>query len=132
MKYLACLAILIVLLPSCRSIKYIPVGSTATEYKTREITRYDSILQRDSIFMLVKGDTVYKTDIKYRYRYMTVHRRDTILKTDSVLTPYPVEKQLTRWQSIKIEFGGWVFGIIIALAVVLGLRFFALTNKLKQ
>lgn len=131
MKYLVCLVILIVLLSSCRGIKYVPVRSTVTEYKTRDITLYDSILQKDSIFMLVKGDTVYKTDIKYRYRYMTIHRRDTILKTDSILTPYPVEKQLTRWQSVKIEFGGWVFGIVIAVAIALGLRFFILTNKLK-
>lgn len=30
-----------------------------------------------------------------------------------VQVPYPVEKELNRWQKIKIELGGWAFGIII-------------------
>ena len=40
-----------------------------------------------------------------------------MIKVDSVQVPYPVEKQLSRWQSIKMELGGWVFGIIIVFAL---------------
>ena len=39
--------------------------------------------------------------------------------TKEVKVPYPVEKELTRWQKIKIELGGWAFGIIIAFALII-------------
>lgn len=73
----------------------------------------NSIYQRDSIYTLVKGDTVYQHRYKYLYRYLTTNRTDTILKSDSIRVPYPVEKQLTRWQILRMELGGWAFGIII-------------------
>lgn len=102
---------------SCRT-QYVPVETVRTEYKTRDSIRFDSVYQRDSIYMLVKGDTVYQYKYKYLYRYLTTNRTDTILKTDSIQTPYPVEKQLSRWQSIKIELGGWAFGLVIAFILM--------------
>lgn len=106
-------------LSSCRSVQYVPVESVRIEYKTRDSIRYDSIYQRDSIYTLVKGDTVYQYRYKYLYRYLTTNRTDTILKNDSIRVPYPVEKQLNQWQSIKMELGGWAFGIIIMFVFVI-------------
>lgn len=103
---------------SCRT-QYVPVETVRTEYKTRDSIRFDSIYQRDSIYMLVKGDTIYQYKYKYLYRYLTTNRTDTILKTDSIQIPYPVEKQLSRWQSIKMELGGWSFGIIILFILII-------------
>lgn len=103
---------------SCRT-QYVPVETVRTEYKTRDSIRFDSIYQRDSIYMLVKGDTIYQYKYKYLYRYLTTNRTDTILKTDSIQIPYPVEKQLSRWQSIKMELGGWAFGIIILFTLII-------------
>lgn len=103
---------------SCKT-QYIPVESVRTEYKTHDSIRYDSIYQRDSIYTLVKGDTVYQYRYKYLYRYLTTNRTDTILKNDSIRVPYPVEKQLNRWQSIKMELGGWAFGIIILFILII-------------
>ena len=102
--YIIILLILAVCFTSCRT-QYIPVESVRTEYKTRDSTRYDSIYQRDSIYTLVKGDTVYQHRYKYLYRYLTTNRTDTILKSDSIRVPYPVEKQLTRWQILRMELG---------------------------
>ena len=104
---------------SCRT-QYIPVESVRTEYKTRDSTRYDSIYQRDSIYTLIKGDTVYQYRYKYLYRYLTTNRTDTILENDSIRVPYPVEKKLNQWQSIKMELGGWAFGIIIFALFIVG------------
>ena len=103
---------------SCRT-QYVPVETVRTEYKTRDSIRFDSIYQRDSIYMLVKGDTIYQYKYKYLYRYLTTNRTDTILKTDSIPIPYPVEKQLSRWQTIKMELGGWAFGIIILFTLII-------------
>lgn len=123
--YIIILLILAICFVSCRT-QYIPVESVRTEYKTRDSTRYDSIYQRDSIYTLIKGDTVYQYRYKYLYRYLTTNRTDTILKNDSIRVPYPVEKKLNRWQSIKMELGGWVIIVIFvymlmyALQVILG------------
>lgn len=116
--YIIILLILAVCFTSCRT-QYISVESVRTEYKTRDSTRYDSIYQRDSIYTLVKGDTVYQHRYKYLYRYLTTNRTDTILKSDSIRVPYPVEKQLTRWQILRMELGGWAFGIIILFILII-------------
>ena len=109
---------------SCRNIKYVPVETVKTEYKTRDSIRFDSIYEHDSIFLFVKGDTVYKEKYRYKYRYLTINKTDTVMLTDSVQIPYPVEKQLTRWQQMKIELGGWAVGVIIILSIVLMLNLF--------
>lgn len=116
--YITMLLTLATCLVSCRT-QYVPVETVRTEYKTRDSIRFDSIYQRDSIYMLVKGDTIYQYKYKYLYRYLTTNRTDTILKTDSIPIPYPVEKQLSRWQTIKMELGGWAFGIIILFTLII-------------
>ncbi|MGJ1016494.1 hypothetical protein ACR77X_21635, partial [Bacteroides salyersiae] len=105
-------------LSSCRT-QYVPVETVRTEYKTRDSIRYDSIYQRDSVYMLVNGDTVYLYKYKYLYRYLTINKTDTVIKIDSIQVPYPVEKQLSRWQSLKMELGGWAFGIITLIALII-------------
>ena len=116
--YIIILLILAICFVSCRT-QYIPVESVRTEYKTRDSIRFDRIYQRDSVYMLVKGDTIYQYRYKYLYRYLTTNRTDTILKHDSIPIPYPVEKQLSRWQTIKMELGGWAFGIIILFTLII-------------
>lgn len=118
------LLMLAICLTSCRSIKYVPVETVKTEYKTRDSIRFDSIYEHDSIFLFVNGDTVYKEKYRYKYRYLTINKTDTVMLTDSVQIPYPVEKQLTRWQQMKIELGGWAVGVIIILSIVLMLKLF--------
>ena len=116
--YIIILLILAICFVSCRT-QYIPVESVRTEYKTRDSIRFDSIYQRDSVYMLVKDDTIYQYRYKYLYRYLTTNRTDTILKHDSIPIPSPVEKQLSRWQTIKMELGGWAFGIIILFTLII-------------
>jgi hypothetical protein len=106
-------------LSSCRSIKYVPVETVRTEYKTRDSIRFDSIYQQDSVYVAVKGDTIYQYRYKYLYKYQYLNRTDTVIKIDSVQIPYPVEKQLTRWQTIKMELGGWAIGVILLFALVI-------------
>lgn len=103
---------------SCRT-QYIPVETVRTEYKTRDSIRVDGIYNQDSIYVLVKGDTVYQYRYKYLYKYQYLNRTDTMIKIDSVQVPYPVEKLLTRWQEMKIELGGWAFGAIIVFALII-------------
>jgi len=105
-------------LSSCRT-QYVPVETVRTEYKTRDSIRVDSVYQQDSVYVLVKGDTIYQYRYKYLYKYQYLNKTDTVIKTDSVQIPYPVEKKLSRWQSIKIELGGWAFGLIVVMALII-------------
>ena len=78
----------------------------------------DSIYQRDSIYMLIKGDTVYKYEYKYLYRDKLLRDTVSISKTDSI--PYPIEvpkyvdKKLSWWQTMLIYTGAiaWIVAII--------------------
>ena len=114
---------LAICITSCRSIRYVPVETVRTEYKTRDSIRFDSIYEHDSIFLFLKGDTVYKEKYRYKYRYLTINKTDTVMMTDSVQVPYPVEKQLSRWQQMTIELGGWAFGMVVISFIVLIIRF---------
>ena len=62
---------------------------------------------------------MYTYKDRYLYKYLYLNRIDTVIKTDSVQIPYPVEKALTRWQKAKIELGGWAFGGLICIALIL-------------
>lgn len=111
------LLILAMCLVSCRT-QYIPVESVRTEYKTRDSIRTDSVYQCDSVFVLIKGDTIYQYKYKYLYKYQYLSRTDTIMKTDSVQVPYPVEKELNRWEKVKMELGGWAIGVLLMAFVI--------------
>lgn len=131
----SCVAVLILLfvgmisLLSCRSVKYVPVETVKTEYKTHDSIRFDSIYQRDSVFLYQNGDTVYQYKYKYLYRYLTINKTDTLIKMASIHVPYPVEKQLTRWQSMKLELGGWAFGGLIFVLIIIAWFVFFKRNK---
>ncbi|WP_032565993.1 hypothetical protein [Bacteroides fragilis] len=124
MKRLTCIVLLMsaICFAGCRTTQYVPVETIKTEYKTRDSIRHDSIYQRDSIYVIDRGDTVYTYKDRYLYKYLYLNRIDTVIKTDTVKIPYPVEKALTRCQKAKIELGGWAFGVLIMLAIVLVIR----------
>ena len=105
----------------CTRKVYIPtehiVYSTDTVYEA--VLRVDSVIQRDSVAVVQKGDTVLIT--RYRDRYRVKERTDTVYKakTDSVRVrePYPVERELTKWEQTKMDFGGMFLGGLIAVVV---------------
>lgn len=39
--------------------------------------------------------------------------------TKEVKVPYPVEKELTRWQQFRMDFGGWAMCIVIISILIL-------------
>lgn len=126
---LAALAMMLMMLSACSpKTVYVPTEKhfwhTDTLYRTA--LRVDSVIFRDSVAVIQRGDTVYLT--KYRDRYRVKERIDTLYQsvTDSVevRVPYPVERPLTQWERTKMELGGWAFGgIVVLLAVVAWLVF---------
>lgn len=104
---------------SCRNVKYVPVETVKTDSIYINQVQRDSIYRLDSIYIRDKGDTVWVE--KYKYLFVDKLRHDTMYvnHTDTIREPYPVERELSRWQNMKMELGGWAFGIIITAALII-------------
>lgn len=114
MKYT--LFIFLLCLIGCTTTKYVPIESVRTEYKDniREVHTTDSVT--DTRFVYIKGDTVidYRDRVKWRDRF--VHDSIYIERHDSIPVPYPVERELSRWEQAKMDLGGIAMGgVLVAL-----------------
>ena len=89
MKNFIITIVLVTILCSCRSTKYIEVPVEVEKIKTEYIVdhRVDSIYERDSINIYSKSDTIFIHKEKVRNKF--IYKTDTIIKTDSI--PYLVE-----------------------------------------
>lgn len=127
-------AVLVLLtLCSCSREIYVPVETVTHHTDTLRITalRVDSVIQRDSVAVIQRGDTVYVTKYRDRFRYRD--RTDTLYKavvdTARISVPYPVEKPLTKWQQTKQDVGGMAIG---ALALVLCIAVIWLVKRFRK
>lgn len=126
---------------SCRSIRHIPV-ETKIQLKDSVITRdsvvikeqtvrKDSVVIKDSTVIVVdESGNVIRTEL-YRYRdwYKELSRDYSVLqakydslfseKQKEVQVPYPVERELSCWESVKQEIGGIAIGVISALLFII-------------
>ena len=108
---------------SCRSVRYVPVETVRSDTLYVNRLLRDSVFVKDSVFVREKGDTVevFRTLFVDRWR----DRTDTVraVSTDTIRVPYPVEKELTRWEKTKLDIGGIAIGVVAAavLAVVVWL-----------
>lgn len=130
---------------SCRSVKYIPVESSADSVVIEKLVEVQLPPDSSTIRALLECDENGRVvlswlDIansKNAQAQLTIDslgyllakmrtQQDTIYLpskevtvTKEVKVPYPVEKELTRWQQMKLELGGWAFGIIITAALII-------------
>lgn len=144
MKKIILLTLLAVAICSCK---------TRTVYLPFETKTLDSIVYNDTTFReklipykdsVAIPDTVSILSNPYAYSYARwsngiLHHSLGIYPFASVIVkvpyfmekirrieipkPYPVEKELTKWQQIKIELGGWAFGTLIVLALIVAGKF---------
>ena len=132
--------VIISLLCGCRTTRYVPVESVRTEYKDRVVTVHDTVrdsvlvsndvYRHDSVSVRMKGDTVYierwhtllqSSSLQNRAeRSKAAHDTLYVTKTDSVRVPVPVERKLTKWERVKMDFGT-VAIVIAALAIIAGI-----------
>lgn len=125
-KYMLATLLLLVVW-SCRTTEYVPVEIVKTDTTYINKVQRDSIYQLDSVYILDRGDTVLITKTKYLHRDKLVH--DTIYRSriDSIQVPYPVEKQLTRWEQFRLDVGGWaIASVIIIILIIIGRQIYRL------
>lgn len=123
-------------LSGCKTTKYVPVDKVTYRDVVKHDTLHwhDSIYIHDSITTTQKGDTVFKdrwhreTILKETYKT----KIDSFTKVDSIPVPYPVEKELSKWQQFQLKYAVWSMGATCALLVVLGIIIYRRTKNGKS
>jgi len=136
--------VLIFVFCSCRSVKYVPVESKADSVVVEKLVEVQLPPDSATIRALLECDENGKVvlawlDIansrnaqaqltidslgnllaKMRTRPDTVYLPSKeVTVTKEVQVPYPVEKELTRWQQFRLDFGGWAIGIVIITILI--------------
>ena len=114
-----------VIAASCKSVEYIKVPEYHTEYKTRIDTfiQKDSCVIKDSVYIHAKGDTIWyeKWHTQYVDRWKEKIKVDTLMRTDSISIPYPVEKKLSRFQQFCLDYGKIMLGATALLLIVIAI-----------
>ncbi len=103
---------------ACSTTKYVPVESVLTEYRDREVEKFVTDTVHNTRFVWVKGDTVVDIREKEHIRRVEIHDTCYIERTDTIRIPYPVERNLTKWEQTKMDFGGIAIGAIIAVVCI--------------
>ena len=113
---LGLLACLVLSLCSCRSgretqVERVEVPVVVTQEHTVESVKIDhvrdTLIQRDSVYHYVQGDTVLIEKWHYLQGSTKVLRGDTVHIIDSVPYPVPVEKTITKIEEIEKPLMWW-------------------------
>lgn len=108
----------VVVFAGCTTTRYVPVPSVSVDSVYVDRWLRDSVYLKDSVFVnqWTQGDTVFVDKVVTRYKYKDRLRHDTVavVRVDSVRVPYPVEKQLTKWEEFKHGFQWFFIGVVIA------------------
>jgi len=111
----AVLCIVVAILCGCSTVKYVPVIENHTD--TVLITKHqrDSIWQHDSVYIkeYTKGDTFFIDRLKWQTKYIekVLHDTSYVANHDTIPQPYEVEKKLSRFDRLKIDYGGYGLGL---------------------
>lgn len=146
----------LVLICSCRTVKYIPVESKADSVVVEKLVEVQlpsdsatirALLECDENGRVVLNwldiansknaqamltiDSLGNLLAKMRTQSDTVYLASKeVISKKEVKVPYPVEKELTEWQQVKLELGGWAIGIIIAVfLIIIGLIVYKFKKK---
>lgn len=106
---------LLLLTAGCSSTRYVPVEQVRTEYRDREVERLVTDTVHDTRLVWVKGDTVVDIRREERIRRVEIHDTCYVEHNDTIRVPYPVERELSRWQQAKMDFGGFALGGVAAV-----------------
>lgn len=143
------------ILCSCRTVKYVPVESNADSVVVEKLVEIQLPPDSATIRALLECDENGKVvldwlDIansKNAQAQLTIDSLGNLLAkmrtlqdtvylpskevtvTKEVKVPYTVEKELTKWQKLCVNIGGWAIGIVIITILVVVWR---MVYKLKK
>lgn len=112
------LLLLCALCIGCTRTVYTPVETVRTEKDVEVRFLTDTVVQNDTRFIYVKGDTVIDWRDRWREHIKEVHDTVYVERTDSIPVPYPVERELSRWERAKMDYGGFaISAVAVALCI---------------
>ena len=135
----------LILICSCRTVKYVPVESNADSVVVEKLVEVQLPPDSATIRALLECDENGKVvlnwlDIansKNAQAQLTIDSLGNLLAkmktqsdtvylpskevtvTNEVKVPYPIEKELTRWQKIRLNIGGWIIGIVLGIIILI-------------
>ena len=114
------------MLTSCKSVETVRVPEVHIDTLIQTKWRTDSVVMRDSVVIVDDGERRVERVVQWRDRLRTVTDTTYINRTDSISVPYPVEKKLTKWERLKVDYGGYALVaviILLTLAIWLARRY---------
>ena len=139
------------LMGSCSTVKYVPVEKVITEtvHKTDTVFRTDSVKNEtktiiresrpeDSLMLAEMGIKLKSNErllillqkelSDVRTNQNEMHYRDSV-RVDSIQVPYPVEKPLSKWERVCLDYGKLMAGCTATLLVLLLLQIIRLIRR---
>ena len=108
----------LLLLSGCSRVQYVPMQTVLKDSIVFHRIDIDSVVIKDSIFIDRTKDTVYKYVERWNEKYIIRNDTTIIERVDSIPVEVKVEKQLTRWQQIKIDYGDNILVMLVAVIVI--------------
>ena len=108
----------LLLLSGCSRVQYVPMQTVLKDSIVFHRIDIDSVVIKDSIFIDRTKDTVYKYVERWQEKYIIRNDTTVIERVDSIPVEVKVEKQLTRWQQIKIDYGDNILVMLVAVIVI--------------
>ena len=108
----------LLLLSGCSRVQYVPMQTVLKDSIVFHRIDIDSVVIKDSIFIDRTKDTIYKYVERWNEKYIIRNDTTIIERVDSIPVEVKVEKQLTKWQQIKIDYGDNVLVMLVAVIVV--------------
>ena len=108
----------LLLLSGCSRVQYVPMQTVLKDSIVFHRIDIDSVVIKDSIFIDRTKDTIYKYVERWNEKYIIRNDTTIIERVDSIPVEVKVEKQLTRWQQIKIDYADNVLVMLVAVIVV--------------
>ena len=126
--------LVVVLLAGCATkrevsevVRVVEIHDTLREV----VERADSVYVRDSVAVVVRGDTVFRDRwrVEYRDRWRDVEKEKIVYRTDTGMQTerVEVEKRLTGWQRFKQRVGG--VAIVLLIGVMGGLMLWDIRRR---
>lgn len=130
----------LILFTGCRSrIPYVPIESNIETrdsvithdsiiIKEKIVTRDSTVIKDSTVIVIDDKGNVIRTELyRERERYRELNSDYILLqaKYDSLLNakqkeiqvPYPVERELSRWEQFKMDIGGWAIGLLSGIVL---------------
>lgn len=118
--------------------KFLAIINSLKEQISQKESKKESLIhkEKETVTLNEKGDTIFRDRFIYihleskersEYERKIENLRDSIsdlkkehssVKVDSVPVPYPVERELTKWERVRMDAGGFIICLGAAVALM--------------